>query len=254
MKKIIAAAMLVASFALVSASAKTKVTEEVRVKIIDHQNSATGGGLPDWVKATREGSTRKVAKALDIDYKENHLFVIIGEGTNKEFLKTWTRQVNGASQISQEIERVVAEVTQAEFEGKSDTEKASANKAAKIYSASMHNLVLNGLEKAAEYWVLQRTLAPEYSSWSKMEKALKTAKKKAKGAEVSTKDFYTDQYIYYIVYNMDNTNYQRQLKAAMSDVGDNSTESTLLKQSLTTKLQDNLIPNRAIVEPASDDE
>ena len=110
MKKIIVAAMLVASFALVSASAKpkTKVTGEVKVKIIDHQNSATGGGLPDWVQATREGSKRKIAKALDVDFKDNHLFVIIDEGPNLAFLKTWARQVNGASQISQEFERVVA--------------------------------------------------------------------------------------------------------------------------------------------------
>ncbi|MBQ3824959.1 MAG: hypothetical protein II811_02355 [Spirochaetaceae bacterium] len=254
MKKIIAAAMLVASFALVSASAKTKVTEEVRVRIINHQNSATGGALPDWVKATREGSTRKIAKALDIDYKDNHLFVVIGEGPNKEFLKTWTRQVNGASQISQEFERVVAEVTQAEFEGKSDTEKASANEAAKIYSASMHNLVLNGLAKEAEYWVQQQILAPRYTSWKKMQKDLDKAQKKAKGAEVNTKDYYTEEFVYYIVYSMDNDTYNRQLEAAMSDVADNSTESVLLKQSLTTKLQDALIPSRAIVDTPSDDE
>jgi hypothetical protein len=254
MKKIIAAAMLVASFALVSASAKTKVTEEVKVKIIDHQNSASGGSLPDWVKATREGSKRKIAKALDVDYKDNHLFIIIDEGPNLAFLKTWARQVNGASQISQEFERVVAEVVQAESEGKSDTEVATMNEAAKIYSASMHNLVLNGLAKESEYWVLQRTLAPEFSSWKKMEKALKTAKKKAKGGEVNTKDFYTDQYVYYIVYLMDNDTYDRQMEAALSDVGDNSTESTLLKQSLTSKLQDALVPSGAVVEPASDEE
>ena len=252
MKKIIAAAMLVASFALVGASAKTKVTEEVRVKIIDHQNSGTGGSFPEWVKATREGSQRKIAKALEIDSKENHIFVIIDEGPNLAFLKTWARQVNGASQISQEFERVVAEVVQAEFEGKSDSEVASANEAAKIYSASMHNLILNGLVKESEYWVLQRTLSPNYSSWNKMEKALNTAKKKAKGAEVPTKDYYTDQYVYYIVYSMDNATYDRQLQAAMSDVADNSTESTLLKQSLTTKLQDALIPSNAVVEPSDE--
>ena len=157
MKKIIAAAMLVASFALVSASAKTKVTEEVKVKIIDHQNSASGGSLPDWVKATREGSKRKIAKALDVDYKDNHLFIIIDEGPNLAFLKTWARQVNGASQISQEFERVVAEVVQAESEGKSDTEKASANEAAKIYSATMTNVTLNGLSKEDYYWIKTRT-------------------------------------------------------------------------------------------------
>lgn len=253
MKKIIAAAMLVASFALVSASAKTKVTEEVRVKIIDHQKSATGGGLPDWVKATREGGTDKIAKKLDLDPKENHLFVIIGEGPNKEFLKTWTRQVNGVSQISQEFERVVAEVVQAEQGGASNgIDQASIDEKVSIYSAAMQNIVLNGLAKKAEYWVLQRTLAPEWSSWSKMEKALQKAKKKG-GSTVNTNDYYLDQYVYYIVYAMDNDSYSRQLQAAMADVGDNSSESVLLKQSLTTKLQETLVPSRAIVDTPSED-
>ena len=114
----------------------------------------------------------------------------------------------------------------AELKTANVNDAATKEKKARIYSASMTNLTLNGLMKEADYWIKTRTPKTD----------VKTPEK--------TSD-YDIEYTYYVVFSINKANFDRQMKAAMDDVPDNDDQTKFLKEVLTTKLKDSIISNKA---------
>jgi hypothetical protein len=105
------------------------------------------------------------------------------------------------------------------------TDVQTKERKAKIYSAAMTNLTLNGLMKEADYWIKTRTPKTD----------VQTAEKSSD---------YDIEYTYYVVFSINKYNFDRQLNAAMDDIPDNDDQTKFLKEVLTTKLKDSIISNK----------
>lgn len=189
-------------------------------EVIDYPGKALGTPVPDWVFAVDQGANKKIAKALGLDSKTK-VFVVTNKGTDLDFLKTWSDQVDIKAEVASAIEQTVAQSVQAAFAGH-DADTQTKERAYNIYSAAMTNLTLNGLQKEAHYWIKTRTL--------------KTGKKKG----FSDSD-YDIEYTYYVVFGIDKESFEDQMLAAIADIEDNTNQSELLKSVLTEKLNETIM-------------
>lgn len=195
-------------------------------EIIDYQGKALGSEVPGWVVAVGEGATKRVAKGLDIDLKEETIFILQNKGNDLDFLKTWTDQVDARAEVASSLEQTVGQTVQAELDLRHADEQTKS-KAAKIYSGTMSNITINGLTKEASYWIKTRTP--------------KTGVKKAK-----MESDYDVEYTYYVVYGIEKALYDKQMEAAIRNIEDNDNQTEFLKDVLTTRLtQSVLLPEGA---------
>ena len=191
-----------------------------RPEVIDYQGLALGSAVPDWVIAIGDGSEKRVRKSLDIP-NSKQIFILQNKGNDLDFLKAWTDQVDARAEIASSIEQTIAQTVQSEMEVR-QAEQQVKTKAAKIYSATMTNVTLNGLSKEDYYWIKTRT-----------------PKVDVKKPSLATD--YNYEYTYYVVYTLDKDMYERQIKQAMDDVEDNDDQTVFLKDVLSEKLMSTIL-------------
>lgn len=194
-------------------------------EIIDYKGKALGSEIPAWVKAVSDGAERKVYKSLDIERDEDKIFLLYNKGKNLDFLKTWTDQVDARAEVATAIENTIAQTVESELRTANINDVSTKEQKAKIYSASMTNLTLNGLIKEADYWIKTRTPKADVTKPEKLSD-------------------YDIEYTYYVVFSISRENFDRQMKAAMDDVPDNDDQTKFLKEVLTQKLKDSIISNK----------
>ena len=191
-----------------------------RPEVIDYQGLALGSAVPDWVIAIGDGSEKRVRKSLDIP-NSKQIFILQNKGNDLDFLKAWTDQVDARAEIASSIEQTVAQTVQSEMEVRQADQQVKT-KAAKIYSATMTNVTLNGLTKEDYYWI-----------------KTKTPKTDVKNPKLLTD--YNIEYTYYVVYTLDKDLYERQIAQAMDDVQDNDDQTVFLKDVLSEKLMSTIL-------------
>ena len=191
-----------------------------RPEVIDYQGLALGSAVPEWVIAIGDGSERRVRKSLDIP-NSKQIFILQNKGNDLDFLKAWTDQVDARAEIASSVEQTIAQTVQSEMEVRqADTQQKE--KAAKIYSATMTNVTLNGLSKEDYYWIKTRT-------------------PKVDVAKPKLATDYNYEYTYYVVYTLDKDLYERQVRQAMDDVEDNDDQTVFLKDVLSEKLMSTIL-------------
>ena len=215
----------VSLFAEPALKGKDPVMNTGTPEVIDYKGKALGSEIPGWVKAVSDGAVRKVYKSLEIDQSEDKIFVIYNTGKDLDFLKIWTDQIDARAEVVNAIETTIAQTVESELKTANVNDAATKEKKARIYSASMTNLTLNGLMKEADYWIKTRTPKTD----------VKTAEKASD---------YDIEYTYYVVFSISKANFDRQMEAAMDDVPDNDEQTKFLKEVLTTKLKDSIISNK----------
>ncbi|MBO5825224.1 MAG: hypothetical protein J6R03_01225 [Treponema sp.] len=224
MKKILLLSIAVATLFCACKSNKIKGEDPIIVtgvpEIVDYPGLALGKAVPDWVMAIDEGANKKVSKALNLE-KDTKIFVVTNKGNDLDFLKTWSDQVDVRAEVASSLEQAVAQSVQSAFEG-TDSTVQEKSRAFNIYSASMTNMTLNGLEKEAFYWIRTRVKKPE-------------VKKARKDSD------YIYEYTYYVVFGIDQKLFDSQLEAAMEGIEDNTDQTQLLKDVLTEKLHETVI-------------
>lgn len=228
MKRIILSALtaltLVGLLASCGSTLKLKGADPVMMtgtpEIIDYPGLALGSQVPDWVIAIGDGSQKRVRKSLDIP-NSSQIIILQNKGTNLDFLKIWTQQVDAKAEIASSIEQTIAQTIQSEM-SLQDAGQQVDEKSAKIFSASMTNVTINGFEKVCDYWIKTRT--PQIDS--KNPKIVKE---------------YREEYTYYVVYEIDKDLYDYQLQQAMDDVQDNDDQTQFLKDVLTERLMSSII-------------
>ena len=189
-------------------------------EIIDYQGLALGSQIPDWVIAIGDGSQKKVRRSLDIP-NSKQIFILQNKGTDLDYVQIWTDQVDARAEIASSIEQTIAQTVQSEMEVRQSDEQQKV-KAAKIYSATMTNVTLNGLSKEDYYWIKTRT-----------------PKVDVKSPKLATD--YNYEFTYYVVYTLDKDLYERQIAQAMDDVQDNDDQTTFLKDVLSEKLMSTIL-------------
>ena len=97
-------------------------------EVIDYQGLALGSAVPDWVIAIGDGSEKRVRKSLDIP-NSKQVFILQNKGTDLDFLKAWTDQVDARAEIASSIEQTIAQTVQSEMEVR-QTEEQQKVKAA----------------------------------------------------------------------------------------------------------------------------
>ena len=224
MKKLLLAAAMLTTLVTTNAfgAKKGKVAKQ-KIEIVNRPGLALGSDIPGWVLAVLEGDNKTIAKALKIDLKESQIFVFSNQGTDLEFLKNWTDQVDVQRQVANSFSLAVGQSANAVFQGTSGDEnskKLAMDQTIKAISA----IELNGLLKESQYWIQFR----------KPKQGVKINKKSPDSAF----DYY---YEYYVVFTMSRDIYDAQLYAALNGMEDNASETVLLKKAVAEKLREPLL-------------
>ena len=116
MKKIlVVAAMFVALVNTNVFAAKKAKQAKMKIEIMNRPGMALGTEIPKWVEAVLEGDNKTIAKSLKIDLKEYQIFVFSNQGTDLEFLKTWTDQVDVQRQVANSFSMAVGQSANAVY-------------------------------------------------------------------------------------------------------------------------------------------
>ena len=175
---------------LVGASSLTSCASAPKVKdiygpteIIEHKGTAFGVAQPEWVGTVLATPNQKtLSKALGID---KHIWVVSKRGENLDFIKTWADQVDARAEIGASIKQGISDFVGAHADG----DDSDIEETVKRYSARASTVMVSGLNKETDWWVLGRT-------------------RLQKKNEVESK------YTYLVVYSMDEDLYQKQIKNA----------------------------------------
>lgn len=216
--KIALLALMVAAIALPVFAAKKGPNAKMAVnrpQVIDYQGATLGKEIPEWVDVLLEGNNAAVEKKLGLSGVKT--FIVEANGPNLDMLKSWTDLVNIETEVAGQIERQVAQTVQATMAGMEDAGEAEVQKAIDMYAVSAKNVTINGLEKKAQFWVETQQIKP----------GLKKAKNPSD---------YIVRYTYYVVYCCDAKLFEKQMKAAMDDVEDNTKYADVLRQKTTDAL------------------
>lgn len=227
MKKIALSLSAIIAAALFASCGSTKNTvqissQNVKIERVDWQGASTGSMPPAWLEAVTSGDRDAVAKSLNVDSKENKVFVISNSGSNLDFLKAWTDNVDAVSEVSGSMSRVVGQSVRANMSGTPEEVQKNVDQAVTVASS----VELIGLEKRASYWVKTRRV--------------KTGVKEAKTDD----DYEPAVYNYYVVYTMSNDVFQKSLDSAMErGISENTENASVLKQIITASLAKALVPD-----------
>ena len=220
MKKILFVAAVMVAFVSSNVFAAKKAKQvKTKIEIVNRPGMAMGTEIPKWVEAVLEGDNKSIAKALKVDLKEYQIFVFSNQGSDLEFLKTWTDQVDVQRQVANSFSLAVGQSANAVFQGTSGDEnkkKMAIDQTVKALST----MEINGLLKESQYWMQFR----------KPKQGVKITKK----SPDSSYDYY---YEYYVVFTMNRDIYDSQLDAALNGVEDNASETVLLKKALSDNLR-----------------
>lgn len=175
---------LVGAISLTSCASAPKVKDiSGPTEIIEHKGTAFGVAQPEWVGTVLATPNQKtLSKALGID---KHIWVVSKSGENLDFIKTWADQVDARAEIGASIKQGISDFVGAHADG----DDSDIEETVKRYSARASTVMVSGLNKETDWWVLGRT----------------RLKKKN---EVESK------YTYLVVYSMDEDLYQKQIKNA----------------------------------------
>lgn len=175
---------LVGAISLTGCASAPKVKDiSGPTEIIEHKGTAFGVAQPEWVGTVLATPNQKtLSKALGID---KHIWVVSKSGENLDFIKTWADQVDARAEIGASIKQGISDFVGAHADG----DDSDIEETVKRYSARASTVMVSGLNKETDWWVLGRT-------------------RLQKKNEVESK------YIYLVVYSMDEDLYQKQIKNA----------------------------------------
>ena len=175
---------LVGAISLTSCASAPKVKDiSGPTEIIEHKGTAFGVAQPEWVGTVLATPNQKtLSKALGID---KHIWVVSKSGENFDFIKTWADQVDARAEIGASIKQGISDFVGAHAEG----DASDVEETVKRYSARASTVMVSGLNKETDWWVLGRT---------RLQKKNETESK----------------YTYLVVYSMDEDLYQKQIKNA----------------------------------------
>ncbi|EID86048.1 hypothetical protein MSI_00040 [Treponema sp. JC4] len=226
-RKLIAVSALLALCLTSNVFAAKAKQAKVKIEIVNRPGMALGTDIPNWVQAVLEGDNKTIAKSLKIDLKEHQIFVFSNQGTDLEFLKTWTDQVDVQRQVANSFSLAVGQSANAVFQGSSGEEnkkQMAIDQTIKALSA----IEINGLLKESQYWIQFR----------KPKQGVKITKKSPDSA-------YEYYYEYYVVFTMSRDIYDAQLDAALNGIEDNASETAILKKALSENLRAPLLDKAA---------
>jgi hypothetical protein len=186
MKKIssILVICLAGAISLTSCASAPKVKDvSGPTEIVEHKGTAFGVAQPEWVGTVLATPNQKtLSKALGIN---KHIWVVSKSGENLDFIKTWADQVDARAEIGASIKQGISDFVGAHVEGDS----SDVEETIKRYSARASTVMVSGLNKETDWWVLGRT-------------------------RLQKKNEIESKYTYLVVYSMDEDLYQKQIKNA----------------------------------------
>ena len=175
---------LVGAISLTSCASAPKVKDiSGPTEIIEHKGTAFGVAQPEWVGTVLATPNQKtLSKALGID---KHIWVVSKSGENLDFIKTWADQVDARAEIGASIKQGISDFVGAHADG----DDSDIEETVKRYSARASTVMVSGLNKETDWWVLGRT-------------------------RLQKKNEIESKYTYLVVYSMDEDLYQKQIKNA----------------------------------------
>ena len=225
MKKILV--ILLCLMCVTSVFAAKAKEQKVKIEVVNRPGMALGTDIPEWVVSVLEGDNKSIAKSLKIDLKDTQIFVFSNQGTDLEFLKTWTDQVDVQRQVANSFSMAVGQSANAVFQGSAGDENKRQQAIDQTVKA-LSTIEINGLSKDAQYWM----------QFKRPKQGVKITKKSPESAF----DYY---YEYYVIFTMPRAIYEAQLEAALNGIEDNASETELLKKALSENLRAPLLDKAA---------
>ncbi len=175
---------LVSVFMTVSCVSTPKTTEIFgTTEIIEHKGTAFGVSQPEWVGAVLTTTNQDVLKkVLNID---KHIWKVSKSGENLDFVKTWADQVDARAEITASIQQGVSDFVGAKMKGDQEEIEETIER----FSARASAIIVSGLNKETEWWVLSRTT-------------------------LDKKNNVKPKYTYIVIYSLDEDLYAKQIKKA----------------------------------------
>src|SRR5574344_1824054 len=142
---------------------KSAKMDTANVKIVDYQGASFGSEIPQWVILVSNGEySAKTLSTVMPEMKDKKAFVTIAQGDNLEAVKQWTDLVDIEVQVGDTMQRVVGKAVSASAATKAkETGKVSdpttVERELNMYKQAVSTVEVNGLEKAASYWVEKQT-------------------------------------------------------------------------------------------------
>lgn len=227
MKEIIKIAAAAIFAALLASCATTKVegsgikgksakVKTPKAEIVDYQGATFGSEIPEWVVQISDGQySRDALSPYMPGLEKKKVFIVIASGDNLDFVKQWTDLVEVEVQVGDTMQRIVGKAVSASQKARQtqtgkNSDPTEMERELNMYKEAVSAVEVNGLEKAASYWI---------------EKIVRGKDKKEK-----------DSFEYYTVWTMDQEKFDRQLDASMKNISDNTSEGAELKKALREKL------------------
>jgi len=183
-----------------SGFAKPIISQDVKRVWVDWQGAALGSEPPAWVESAMNSDLEAIKKIPRFQGKVP--FVDYGSGQNLDLLRSWVNNFNVQAGISRRIVNYV----DAQFGGIQAGNKDSPEKQSylKEIIASLSGTQFSGLAKEMDYWIKLRITD------------------KGKGTEI-------EEYRYYVIYSMPETDLQYQIDKAMGKITAKNQEQKELK-------------------------
>ena len=228
MKKIVLSVfVLLASFVMFSAcgskpAAETTatpqppaVTKHIERVMVDWKGASIGSEVPSWVYDAVESDYSSLSKLPQLSKKK--IICAEGQGKNLDLLKSWVNNFDVQSTYSKSISNFVTTNFGGELSGSKDS-GISENFLDEL-TASFSKNEINGLSKELDFWVLTRTIDND-------------------------KNTISDIYEYFVVYGIDQADFDYQVSEALGLVESKNESEAALK----SRIQDAMIEAKVFSE------
>jgi uncharacterized protein (UPF0335 family) len=191
-----------------SGSAAPVQSQAVQYVRIDYQGAAIGSDIPTWVESAVNSDLEAIKRISR--FQGRVPFVDYGSGQNLDLLRSWVNNFNIQAGVSRRITNYVEAQFGGALTGNKDTPE-NQNYIKEII-ASLSSTQFSGLAKEMDYWIKLRIID-------------------------NSKKTESEEYRYYVVYSMAETDLQYQIDMAIGKITAETQEKKELKNDVENAMK-----------------
>lgn len=196
----------------VEKTAAPKVSKHVERELIDWKGSSIGAEVPAWVYDAVEEDYTALSKLPQLAKKK--ILCAETQGRNLDLLKSWVNNFDVQAQLSRSISNFISANFGGELSGSKDS-AVSENFLDELV-ATFSKTEINGLSKELDFWTLTRVIDKD-------------------------KDSSKDVYEYFVVYAIDQSDFDYQVSEALGLVEAKNEAEAQMKSRVQSAMTENKV-------------
>ncbi len=189
-----------------------KVSKHVEREIIDWKGASVGATVPDWVIDAVEEDYKSLSKLPNLSKKK--ILCAEAQGRNLDLLKSWVNNFNVQATLARSISNFVSANFGGELSGSKDS-GLSENFMDELV-ATFSKTEINGFSKEMDFWTLTRVIDKD-------------------------KDSNKDIYEYFVVYAIDQEQFDYQIARALGLVEAKNEAEAEMKSRIESAMTENRV-------------